>query len=399
MKLRIQKKIDVDTLASGMAFLLSPFLALPGIVFGIIKKQRTALILFTIFVALIEYQLIPKTIDDLARHYALFEEMGDMSIKSFLNYLKTRPDFLFYWIMYMFAKMGLSARLFASFVVFLTLNNFFLVFYRFFKQSSVNLFSVGLLMLIFSFQWKLLLMGLRNYMAFSFVFLAFFNAFFEKGRKGYPYLIIACFIHFSSILFVPVYLVFNRIKKQDAVCLILFICSLGFVFIPKEFLLTAIAILPLKGNIQEKAIGYLTGLDIIEEAMLESKSAVVLYYIKILWTYFAYVYLLITYKRKSILRNLVYVLLFIMNVFSAAPDIFTRIGYVARPVLIFLIIYECFRRHKNKLFLQLFFLVFLLYNFTIIYILKDVLFNSLFDMNTLFTYSIFTEDAPLSERY
>ncbi|UII77602.1 EpsG family protein [Flagellimonas sp. HMM57] len=392
-------RIDKNLLISGVGLLLSPFLALPGVILGILKKQSSALFLLAVLFGLVEYQIIPKIIDDLARHYDLFEDMSSMSISRFFKYLSTRPDFLFYWIMYIFSKLGFSARFFASTVVFFILSNFFLVFHRLFNKYSSRLFTAGLLMLLLSFQWKLLLMGLRNYWGFSFVLLAFYFYFFEKSKKGHIYLILACFIHFSSILFVPVYIFFGRVKNEDLLCRVLFICSLGFVFIPKEALLVMVTLLPLKGNLQQKALGYLTGLDVIEEAMQESFGAVILYYIKILWTYFAYLYLLFTYKRKSLLRNMVYILVFTMNIFSAAPDIFTRIGYVVRPMMVFLILFELAKGYKNKFYLQLFFLILLLYTSTLVFILKDVLFNSLFDINSLITLMLLVEDAPLSEIY
>ncbi|ELR68648.1 hypothetical protein C900_00159 [Fulvivirga imtechensis AK7] len=376
----------------GIFFLLvSPILTFPVILFGLIKRYKLALILLGLSFALISYQIIPRSTSDLAQHYKLFEAFTKMSFDEFLIYLQKRPDFLFYYSLFFFSKTGLSPQWFTAAITYITVNNILRVYHFQFKKSSTSVYIFGIIILLLSIQWSLLFSGLRNYLAFSFVVLAIYNGIILKKRFSFWWIILGCMIHYSSIVFIPIYwlLVKNRNKKNT--CKAFFLLSIPFVFLSKDMLLQFIQLFPLPESLVFKMNWYLGKDDIIQEAIKASFAARISFFLQFLWVYFAYVYLLLTIRRTSYLRNIIYTIFFLLNIFFAAPDPFNRFCYVARIFFLLLLLFEL-KYYRDKIPLYMFSMLMLIYGFVDFYITKDVYFWSLFNTDALTTIGILSKD-------
>ncbi|RDY59827.1 EpsG family protein [Flagellimonas nanhaiensis] len=386
------KKYNVVSL---LTLLVSPWLSAPFIFFGVFKKSRGALTLLAIFYALLSYHIIPLETNDLASHYRFFEQIEQMNLDQLGVLLESRADSMFYILMFVFSKLGLSAQVLFAFITFLTLENFFRVYYSMFKYSDKKTYGIGIVFLLLSFLWSFIFLGVRNYFAFSFVLVAFNQGVFKKKHlQGYLWLLLSSTIHFSSIVFFPIYMALLYGNNNRNYARNMFLISLLFVFLTKKTLLGIALLLPFPEQIQEKLLWYLTGKDIVEIGIENSISGRILYIILGLWMYLGYIYLFVTIRRKSILRNLTYFLFFLLNVLSVAPDPQKRYAYMARPILLFLVVYE-YGIYKNKLFIYLFMVAMLLFSLVDIYVTKNIYMESFLNFGSLTTIGILSKQIEI----
>lgn len=386
----IQPRLAIKNynVVSLLTLLVSPWLSAPFIFFGVFKKSRGALTLLAIFYALLSYHIIPLETNDLASHYRFFEQIDKMNFDQLGVLLESRADSLFYILMFVFSKLGLSAQFLFGLITFLTLENFFRVYYSMFKDSDKKTYCIGVVFLLLSFLWSFIFLGVRNYFAFSFVLIAFNQGVFKKKHlQGYLWLLLSSTIHFSSIVFFPIYMVLLYSDNNRNYARNLFLVSFLFVFLTKQRLLEIALLLPLPIQIQEKVLWYFTGKDIVEIGIENSISGRILYIILGLWMYLAYLYLFVTIRRKSVLRNLTYFLFFLLNVLSVAPDPQKRYAYLARPILLFLVVYE-YSIYKNKSFIYLFMFAMLLFSLVDMYVTKNIYLESFFNFGSLTTIGI-----------
>ncbi|MEW7279394.1 EpsG family protein [Aquimarina sp. 2201CG1-2-11] len=392
-------KVKSESFINGILFLFSPLIALPSIFIGVYNRNRFSFILLLIFASLITYQLVPSETKDLYQFYRFYRDVKDIRFGELLELLKyqKKPDFVVYFGVYFFAKLGISGQLFFSTCTFITLYLIYKVYEKLNKNLKVPnvYYFIGIISIFISIEFLGLYSGIRNLLAVAIAGYGFYFGIFEDRKlKGFLLLVLAVLTHFGTLLFFPIYLfgVVYKIKWKSI--LTIYLMSFVFLFFTKKYLYYIAIGLPLPESFEYKIKGYLKGMDIIEKGNAKSVMALVSYKIRISWMFFAHCYLLLTFNRKSAYRNIVILMMCMLNVFSVAPDIQLRLTYLVEIMFIYLLFYE-YKNKNNKLFIQLFFICLIPSFIVNLIIYRDYFIESLISINFLTLIGILLKKVEL----
>ncbi|THD31520.1 EpsG family protein [uncultured Flavobacterium sp.] len=344
----MKQRVDLLNL---MLFIFSPFLAIPSIIYGVINKSKFSLLLLILMFGLVSYMYVPNFEDDKARYFEIYENYRDGSfMEMFTYFFLSSQDFILQTLFYVASQIDLPAQLVFSTVTIITISFIFFIYYKIINSFENNL-KLGLLsfiLLICSISYLDLLSGTRFMFATSFVLLSFYLGL--VGKKKWPFLLlfVAIFIHFSTLIFIPVYFALKFLPDKNKIFRLIFIISLIFLILPKSFAISLFEMLGLGGALQEKGKVYLDGNDFMEEGLGDSFGTIVIFYVSILWIFMGYLYLFLTFKRENLFRNMVFLVGALINIFYATPTIFLRYAIVLKLLFVFMLIYELYRYKKSK---------------------------------------------------
>ena len=376
--------------ARSIIYLLSPFLSLPLILHGIYEKNKLSVFFLIGILSLVSYLYIPSISNDKAYYYLLFNDFKRLQFDYFLfNFLAFKTDYIFYFLIYLFAQLKLPLHLLFLLITFVTLTNFYLPFLKLVNklgQPSNKIYLLFVLLLLTSFSPAGLFSGVRYIFAISFTFLAFSYLVFDDkiSIKGILFLVIASLIHFSTLVFIPLYIILFIFKNKHNLFLTLFFLSFIFIFLPRGVLMDNILGFGLSEVLESKTQGYLGENDFTEQSLEQGNFN---NYLKIvfqtIWVFIAYFYLIFKRKNKSILKNAFLLILTICNVFYSAPTIYSRYLYLALAFFIFWLIYDYLKGVRNIKIIYVLFLVLSLNFFGNIYGMREYFKSSLFDLQNI----------------
>ena len=317
----------------GVFFFLTPFWSIPLIVFQLIKTRRIFYsILISTFFALIASLLAPT--GDLYRLYIIYFDFQEFNFDAFTNFLSVKPDFLFYALLYAFAKLGLSIRI----IIFLMVFCFFQLSFNLLLKQPKKI-SI-LIILLFVMQFDFLLQGL--FLRFPLAMLCVIYAFLNKleGKKySLLLLIIASTLHFGALISIPIYFLSRlSLKKMNIALLIsLLIMPFGsyiFIYLTGN-ILEWFPNIPLHEKLNDYFLGY-WALEYFEErtwkALLQFYTERALYIVVLL-------YFLVT-QHKNNYRRYVISFLILINILISFPNLFSRYAVLAIFFGLFTIIME-----------------------------------------------------------
>lgn len=386
------KKIDLLNL---ILFVISPFIAIPTILYGVIYKSKFSLVLLILMIGLISYMYIPNYADDRARYFEVYEDFKNSTfLEMFLFFFLVSQDFILQTLFYFASQINLSAQ-FVFFLVTIISVGFIFFIYNDIISKHKKDFQFGILsivLLICSISYQDLLSGTRFMFATSFVLLAYYLGIIENKRWSFLLLFVAAFIHFSTLIFIPIFFVLKFFRKQAWLYKVMFVVSLLFIIVPKSFVLSLFEFLQLGGALQEKSSNYLEGNDFVAEGVDGSFGSTIIYYASFLWIFLGYIYLLLTYKKENIYRNIVFFLATIINVFFAVPTIFFRYALLLKLMLAYLLIYELYTYRKKQI-VKLFCVAFALILIMQIIVMRNNIEKSFFNRNSLSLITILSNTA------
>lgn len=201
---------------SSILFFISPFLSIPYILFDVYKRKHNAIIFLSLLFGILTYLYLPSTVQDGALRYELYETFKSYSIHEFqIEYLNFRADFIFYILIFIFSYLGIKFQilllLFGFFNTYVSLSIFEKIISNY-KVSNDRYFLFFTLILL-TFSLTFLFSGVRNNLAYSFFFIAFYQYFFRK-KIIIPiiFFLIAVATHFSLIIYLPILLFFRKIN-------------------------------------------------------------------------------------------------------------------------------------------------------------------------------------------
>ena len=367
-------------------FFISPFLALPSVLYGFINKSKFNLYLFMLIVGLLSAVYIPHIENDKARYYEMYENVKMLDIQGFLayNYL-SNLDFLFQFLIYIASINAINIQYVFFVIAFITIGLFFNVFLKLFEQKQLRKvdFAFLILLCLFSISIEDIFSGIRFMLASAIMLNAYYFISFEnKFKKGIILSFVAILVHFSLLIFVfPVILMFF-LKKHDKLILNLFFVSILFILIPQSLLIDVFSKIGFSGVLQEKNNAYLGNEDFVSTSIKEVGEAVrIRYLLYSLWIYVSYIYIYFTRKIKSNFRTIFLLSFIILNVFWAFPTVFFRYSIFVKIILMCLIIIEfeiVEKRMFKNLFMFSFFVIFstqlllMRYNFEASYLKRNV---------------------------
>ena len=317
MKNILKSRYYISDIVMGVFFFLTPFWSLPLIIFQLIKTRRAFYtILISSFFALTASLLAPT--GDLYRLYMIYFDFQEYSFDSFTSFLSLKPDFLFYVLLYTFAKIGLSIRI----IIFIMIFSFFQLSFNLLlkQQRKISI----LIILFFVMQFDFLLQGLflRFPLAILLVVYAFLNRL-EGKKYSLLLLILASTIHFGALISIPIYFLsgLSLKKLNTGLLLSLLIIPFGsyiFIFLTTN-LVEWFPNIPFKEKLEDYFLGY-WALDYFEERTWKALFQI---YIERILYFLVLAYFLLT-KGSTKHRKIAIPFLILINVLFSFPNLFNR---------------------------------------------------------------------------
>ena len=344
--------IKKNDLINILVFIVSPFFAIPSIIYGVINKSKISLTLLILLFGLVSFMYIPNFSDDRSRYFEIYDDFRNNSFNEmFAFFILSSQDFILQSLFYWASQFQIPAQLVFAFVTMFSIGAVFFIYYKILNSYDIVSTKNGLLsllLLIFSISYIDLLSGTRFMFAASFVLLAFYFGIIEKKNWVILLLIIASFIHFSTLIFLPLFLVLKVFSDQYRIYKIIFLASLFFIVLPKSVVMSIFELLGLGGALQQKGESYLGGEDFIESGISGSFGAVFIYFISLIWIFLGYLYLLFTLKRDSSMRNIVFLVAALINIFYSTPTIFLRYAIVLKFFFVFMLLSELYQYQRSR---------------------------------------------------
>ena len=332
MKL-LGSKYRIADLTIGFLFLVLPFWTVPLAIFQFFKTRRSFYsVLISSFFGLVASLLAPT--GDLYRLYITYFDFQESNFEEFLDFIALKPDFLFYLLLYVFVKLGLSIRL----IIFGLVFSYFHLSFKLLLKQKVAVSAAFMILFVMQFDFLLQGLFLRFPLAMLIVIYAFIRN--MEGRKWVLIcLIIASMVHFAALVTIPLYFL-SRIKARRLNILLLaslFIMPFGsyiFIFLTTH-LLEYFPEIPLKLKLESYFLGY-WALEYFDE---RTWKALLQFYTERVFYLLILLYFLLT-KSTNKYRLQVIPFLILINVLFSFPNLFSRYSLLAIFFGLFTIIAE-----------------------------------------------------------
>ncbi|CAL2088373.1 conserved membrane protein of unknown function [Tenacibaculum sp. 190524A02b] len=389
-------KKDENTFVQVMIFIISPFLSLPFILHGIYEKNKRSVVFLIGVISLMSYLYVPLDTNDKAYYYYLYDDFKLVSISDFLS---LKPDYIFYLLIYIFSMLNIPLDflfLGISFITMLLLYSSFFKLLEGFEVISKKNFFIITFLILFSVSPPSLFSGIRFTLASALILYSFVYTFFRKKINLRSILLIigAILVHFSVLVFLPLYFIVFFFKERfNKLFLILFILSFGFLFIPKDFLISIISGVGLSEVLETKAQSYLGGEDFITNSVNSGNfNNRIRTIFQSLWFFISAIYILLNKTKTLVLRNIFLLVASFTNAFYVVPTVYLRYLAISLFFFVFLLINDFVNGAKNKVTIYILFIILSLNFFGNIYSLRKILVNSIMEIHSLTLPTILMKD-------
>lgn len=372
-------KLQKGTLETIIVFILSPFLSVPFI-FSQLRRghERYMTFLLSIIMGFISFLFIPHYSNDKTRYIERFEMFSNFNLHELKEYFVyvLRPDYIFDFINFVFAKSGLSYHYFFFFVTTVTVFSIF----KFIQKTNETLVMsfnykhtlLFVFLILGALSFPNLLSGIRFFLAGSvFIWAVYFLLINKSLVKGIFYFTIAILTHFSFAFFIPaILLIVLWPKKMNPKFLLLI--SLIFIFLPKTILGDIFQLFDLSESYGGKVDSYLSS------EREETFNFKILTHLRALWVYFSYIYVLFINKEKSTnkLLLLFIVTLSFINMTFSVPVVFNRYLIVSKIFFVTYLIYEKLTKSIKMKYFYTFVGLLIMSFFIDLYVLRPNIFAS-----------------------
>lgn len=370
-------KLQKGTLETIIVFILSPFLSVPFI-FAQLKKgnDKIMTLLLSVIVGLLSFLFIPSSGFDKTvyiERYNTFLNYDFEQLKDYFLY-GLKPDYIFDSIIYLFAQLNISFHYLFLCLTTLTVYSVF----RFIKKTNEKVTQqpfyyniIFALFVLFSFSLPGLFSGIRFIFAGSiFIWAIYYLSIDRVWSKGVFYFAAAILTHFSFAFFIPsIILLIFWPKRINPKLLLLF--SLVFLLLPMNFLQNIFESAELFESYSNKADAYLT---MERETTI---NAQVLTYLRNLWVYFSYIYILFINKEKNNKILFIFiVLLSFINLTYSVPIVFDRYLVVLKLLFASYLINSKNNGSIKNIYFYIYFALACLSIFIDLYVLRPSIFAS-----------------------
>jgi hypothetical protein len=336
-------------------FLVNPFLAVPLIFMQIFNKKRAALLALIFLFGILSFLFVPHASSDKSLYLYYHELFGrdEFSVGSFVDLMgRGRPDFLLLFISFLVAKIGLSFSFVAMMATMLTVGIFFYIFDQIAntEHTTRKSYFLGFLLVLLSISLPTLFSGIRFYLAFAISLAGFWFGLKQKKHLIALLLIsVAVITHFSSAIYVPIYLVSSLFWKRNYLVLIIYVSSFALVLIPKEFLYGVLSIIGLPTSYQNKVDVYMAGEDVLaSKAGATSRTAQIVALVKNAWVLVGVIFILKNFRQVSQLKSLTLIFWSLANLVYSVPTVYNRLMLIPKLLFTFMVVQELEKTNKKK---------------------------------------------------
>lgn len=337
-----------------LLFLISPFLALPTIIFGIVKRSKLSLILLIVFIGILSYLYIPNYSDDKSRYIEIYENFKNWEYIPFILYNLSRSQDFILQLMFKFgADIGIKVQIVFFIVTTISVGIILKIWYQvvfllnFNKRDSL----LSLLLFVTSISFLDLFSGTRFFLAASMALYAYFQGFFlNKNIKAILLLLISVNIHFGLLVFAFAYFFLKFTLHKDYVIKAAFLLSFIFLVLPKDFLMNVISSTSLDGALASKSEAYLkSDKDFVTEEIKQGGfGGMMIYFIQNIWIYGMYIYLFLKIKSKEYYHLICFFLITILNIFYASPTVYFRYSLFIKMFFVLVLLFDLKKYNTKK---------------------------------------------------
>lgn len=215
-----------------------------------IKKEYNYIIwlVFTLALGIIAYNTIPSVYDDLFRHYEELQRMryGGIAYLSDPTQAVYNINFIINYIYYFIAMIG-NYKLLPFILTIVTYAIFFIVSIKIMEKLKCNYSTWGFFLVLFftMVSVRLVTSGLRNWFAFSIIYIAVYRDYFNQKKDIFTLIlyILPMFIHSSAVIILAIRILsIENIRRFKLYYIIPFwsllsgVISNIFMVIPNEFI-------------------------------------------------------------------------------------------------------------------------------------------------------------------
>lgn len=295
----LKKVLPIKVIIVLSAF-IAPIISMPFIVSGIYNRKNYAIYTLAFLMGLFAIYFLP--VADLYRHIVLYYELKDYEWRWFLDFIRTREDYLFYIALYVFGKANINFEFLRFLIVWSGYSIYFWIFIDYVKRNL--LVDRKIYLLVFSIVFCYIpLFGLGGGIRFNFstavLIGGFYRIYILHDKKGYIWGIISCFIHFGQVpIFLLLCILNNLFLIRFKYVVLLF--SLVLIIGGAHIISYAIEVLPISDLYKAKLIAYTTFYD--DNVLKENSILTYIYvYARKIPFFLSLIYLLKTkHKTKEV---------------------------------------------------------------------------------------------------
>jgi len=379
----ISKYLNVST----FALIISPLLSLPIVLSAIYNKKRNFIFYISFFYGILVYLFIPREDMDSAGRYFLYEFFLDQSFSDFLTYIGFRVDYIFYYLIYLFAYYKIKFQLLLFFFGFISVYIPLKIFEKLFNKDSFGnkSFLLVILFILSAISLQYVLSGIRQLLGFNLILISLYQFYFKKKyMSSFLFYVFGLFTHFSCALFLPIVIIL-KFFNQKFIILTVIAVFLITIFGGNFLQTTLFDFFSVNDNLLEKVNSYA-----ITDKDTSSSSSLTLLalFLKNVWVPFSVIFY---FRNKADNRFSSFFLTALIPLvfFFAYPSIWIRYADFLKLVFSYYFIYFLVYKNIDKNWFSLFFL---LYIFEPLYTIFRVLTNSIivsyFDFSNLTIYGI-----------
>lgn len=239
-------------------FLLCPLLSFMYSVKGMLRKEPLSLTMLSIFMGLCSFLWVPT--GDLYRHNIEYFDFVNFSSDDLFQYMLLRPDFLLYLVSFLFAKLHIPFELVRFVLVFISYKIVFAIYKDVVKQSPIySRYHKSIILIFFlSVQFFTISQGLRFGFAAYIMVWGIFLLLVNNRKKGFVFIVLANFIHYSFLL-PTILLLIILLGFKVGKWVTLFLGSLFGVILNLLTIEGVIDFLPMPEMLKQLALAYTTG--------------------------------------------------------------------------------------------------------------------------------------------
>lgn len=381
------------------AFIVNPILTLPFVVIELLNRKPYALVLFSIFMGLLGFILIPSESSDITRIYDIFNQLQHASFGQFLEFSRTQLDFLLYLYAWILGKIGLSKQFLQFTTLFVT---YYLIFKVYFDWSAkVDLDKVKkfvfFIFILFFIPFLSTYSGMRNNTALAFFIYGVYCLHFKNSKRGYVFILLSLFTHFMAILLVLLYLIAKFVNVSTKKIRYIYLFSFVLLVIPGNPIISWLNTLSVGFDfLEQRQVSYLGGSEwsgfFLSGMSLKGK---VFFVLTMLPYYWLLIYLIATIK-DSFLRKYAYILGVFTNVLSAVPGTLYKrycVALVFLGVLILLDEYKVKEWYESKKkYIYMFIIFFIIMRLSDVFTMRYSVSKSYNRIYLYSTFNYFTKD-------
>jgi hypothetical protein len=334
-------------------FIIYPLGAIPLILIEIYNKKYYAFSYLAVFMGLLAFLWIPS--GDLSRIQEDFDIIESIEFLDIFNIISL--DYAYNIILFVFGRLNLD---FAH-VRFIICIISYLLFFKIIKKiisnnsyislSKLNSFLV-FLTFFFLLRFTGFLTGVRFTFAFSIFLYGFFNVFYDTNKKGWYFMFLGAFVHFSFWVIIFIILLQKLFKFKFNMLYIFLLIFLGL-FFSVYIVSIIISILPIDESLKFHLENYTTGFFALEEYKIKSFLFKVSRFLSYFVIYPALIFVLINKKNRS--NFSVFILMIILLALSFNMNsVYSRYAFIS--VFLFIIPFFVNYNKANRFFLRVFFI-------------------------------------------